>query len=87
MSYFYTQGCQKACTLETTKPALEASKSSSGSLEKSKTGYAGLETSKTDSTSPDMIASTTTRVKIIMLMQVVQNRSEQCCAAPREQYC
>jgi hypothetical protein len=28
-----------------------------------------------------------TRVKIIMLMQVVQNRSEQCCAAPREQYC
>ena len=45
-------------SLETTKPALEAKKSSSSSLEKSKTGYAGLETSKTDSTSPEMIAST-----------------------------
>ncbi|CAB4021750.1 Hypothetical predicted protein, partial [Paramuricea clavata] len=30
----------------------------SSSLEKSKTGYAGLETGKTDSTTPEMIAST-----------------------------
>ena len=45
-------------TLETTKPPLEARKSSSSSVEKIRSGYTGLETGKTGSTSPEMIAST-----------------------------
>ena len=56
MTIFKSSGPQTN-TLETTKPALEARKSSSSSLEKSKTGYTGLETSETGSTSPEMIAS------------------------------